>query len=128
MTREQILALPADQLPRVLVDHGLAPADARIQPTAYDYLRALHQSPDLWRPHERFDHCMPLLRRLHAVGWITDIDYVPSRPPGKRGYIDAIRDLTHHGLYYEENAPEMLCRLVLLCHDTLRPEEARTNA
>jgi hypothetical protein len=108
MTLDEILALPTDALPKILAEAGYT----QLNPTLLDYIRALHRSPTLWQPHISWDEAIPLLHALNSQGWLTSI----SRVSGKLGYIEAIGNCQHHGVYYTNNGPEMLCRLVLIAY------------
>lgn len=117
MISKDILEAPASALPKMLVEAGFAPLGARIDVNAMDYLRALHYSPELWQPHARWDHAMPMLTILQRKGWFTNITWVPSRPEGHQGYLELLNSKQSnqlHGIWYtQENGPEMLCRAVL---------------
>lgn len=123
MTHDEIMALPADQLPWQLYTAGLAPKTVqrsihRCLIVEQERYTSTMWEEEYWRPHERWDHAAPLLERFRM-----NVEYLRSL----EHWIVLVDGWTHYGAVPFVQIPAMICRTALSVHDAThwaQPEEA----
>ena len=63
-----------------------------------------------WTPHLTLAQADAVWRRLRDQGWMLSNSWVPQRPPGRQGYLEAIKGGLHIGIHYTPT--EEACALV----------------
>jgi hypothetical protein len=119
MSPADILTMPTHALPQALYEHGLAPAVVERLPDSW------HAQPspvyvfkgEAWEPHVDWRHAAPLMERFRI-----SVEY-RLWPDGSGNWSVRVRDVYNTFVARFEDIPDIICRVALLVHVTIRTGE-----
>ena len=85
-----------------------------------------HSTDGWWTPHLTLAQADAVWRLLRDQGWMLSDSWVPQRPPGRQGYLEAIKGGRHIGVHYTPT--DEACALVRCAVLALVTAQRQTEA